>query len=364
MTIYDKRIAIFLPTLEGGGAERVMINLAKGFIDLGNQVDFVLVKKKGVYIEKVAPTVNIIDFDCRSTLRSLPKLVKYLGDREPHLLISTLNTPNVTALVAKFFHKGQTRFVIREANTLSLHLNNKGIKRCALTWLTKKIYPHADAIVAVSKGVAEDLKSFCCLDERKIKIIQNPVVVPDDVHGGHDDHIHEWLLYKNKPTIIAVGRLEKQKNFELLIRAFKRVRDKIDIRLIILGEGSMRAALETLIESLDIRQHISMPGFQINPYSYMARADLFVLSSLWEGFPNSLVEALACGCPVVSTDCQSGPAEILDDGKYGALVPLNDIESMATEIVSALSSPRDKKSLIQRANEFSLEKTARLYLES
>jgi glycosyltransferase involved in cell wall biosynthesis len=198
-------------------------------------------------------------------------------------------------------------------------------------------FPWADEIVAVSEGVADDFAAVTGLERSRIKTIYNPVISTTLVEKAKEPVDHPWFAPGQPPVILAIGRLTKQKNFPTLIRAFDSLRKKRPVHLMILGEGEERMALEGLIQQLGLDDSVSLPGFLDNPYAYLSRAGVFVLSSEWEGLPTVLIEALAVGVPVVSTDCKSGPREILDDGKYGQLVPVGDSATLAEAIGKALN---------------------------
>jgi glycosyltransferase involved in cell wall biosynthesis len=224
-------------------------------------------------------------------------------------------------------------------------------------------YLKADCIVAVSEGVADDLVSEVGLPRSAIRVIYNPVVTPELAARAEEPLVHPWLVPGSAPVLLAAGRLSAQKDFPTLLRAFARVRAARPARLIILGEGELRAQLEAQAVALGLGEDVQFPGFVENPYAYMRRAGVFVLSSAWEGFGIVLVEAMACGAPVVSTDCPVGPAEILEGGRYGPLVPIGDDGALAHAILSALDCPMDPERLRARAGDFALEKIGRQYLE-
>jgi glycosyltransferase involved in cell wall biosynthesis len=226
--------------------------------------------------------------------------------------------------------------------------------------LARWFYPWADAIVTVSQGSAEDLARLG-LSSDCIKVIYNPVVTPELFEKVTEPVEHPWFEPGSPPVILGVGRLEKQKDFPTLIRAFAQVRQQRPARLMILGEGQERPDLETLVQELGLAENVALPGFVANPYAYMGKAALFVLSSLFEGLPTVLIEAMATETPVVSTDCKSGPAEILANGQYGKLVAVGDVKGMAEAIISTLEAPPNSEALKLRAAEFSLEKAVAQY---
>ncbi len=224
------------------------------------------------------------------------------------------------------------------------------------------IYPWADALIAVSNGVADDLSKTIGVDREKIRVVFNPSIDASNRPGLDVSPNHEWFGQPKVPVIVAAGRLNPQKDFETLIRAFALVRERRKARLLILGEGPERQSLEFLVSSLGLEQDVVLPGYTDDPLPYFCEASLFVMSSIYEGFPNVLVEALACGAPVVCTDCESGPREILQDGRLGPLVPIKNPDRLAEAITQVLDAPGDREARLRRADDFTVEETARRYL--
>ena len=334
-----KHIALFLPSLRGGGAEKVMVNLALGFVEQGLKVDLVLAKAEGPYLSRVPEEVRVVDLGARRVLYSLPGLVRYLRRERPQAMLSALNYANIVAIWAKLLARVQTHLVVSEHNTLSCSTQNASSVRVKLLPLLIKIfYPYADAVVAVSHGVAEDLITMTGLPMEKVKVIYNPVITPELFAKAEEPLGHPWFRPGEPPVVLGVGRLTKQKDFPTLIRAFALVRKERPARLMILGEGEERPKLETLARELGIEEDFVLPGFVENPYKYMKRASAFVLSSRWEGLPAVLIEALALGVPVISTNCPSGPAEILEHGKWGCLVPVGEPHLLARAILEILQN--------------------------
>lgn len=336
-----ERIAIFLPSLVGGGAERVMLNLAGGIAARGFQVDLVLARATGPYLSRIPDGVRVLDLGARRVLSSMPGLVAYLRRTRPTALISALWHANLVSLWARQVARVPTRVVMTAHNTLSQGVAGTRLRRAKLTPLLLRVFgPAADGIVAVSRGVADDLVEVGRLPPERVSIIFNPVVRPDarpEVLGRPD---HPWFDPEGPPVLLAVGRLTWEKDFETFLRALARVRERRPIRGIILGEGPERAALEELCRRLDLDGDVEMPGFVADPEAYMAHAAVFVMSSRTEGLPTVLIEALAAGAPVVSTDCPSGPREVLRDGEFGPLVPVGDVEALASAILGRLAEPR------------------------
>ena len=330
--------ALFLRGLYGGGAERVLLTLAQGFVERGLKVDLVLARAEGPYLEQVHPKVRIVDLQAQWMPSSLPKLVKYLRQAQPLNLLAALHYPCEIALWARQLAGGSTRIIVSEHNTLSLEAARIPQLSVQLTPLAARLfYPWADAIVAVSQGVATDLSQIARLRADRLQVVYNPVITPELFSLAQEPVEHPWFQPGAPPVILGVGRLHPQKDFPTLIRAFDRVRQIRPARLIILGDGPERAKLTALIAELGLNDDVILPGFVQNPYAYMSKANVLVLSSLYEGLPTVLIEALAVGTPVVSTNCESGPAEILAQGKYGHLTPVGDSEAIAAAISSVLA---------------------------
>jgi glycosyltransferase involved in cell wall biosynthesis len=334
----SKSLAIFAPGMGAGGAERSMLKLAGGIAARGYAVDLVLARAEGPLLAEVPASVRLVDLRARRVLTSLPALVHYLRREQPVALLSVLHG-NIIALSARQMAGVRTRVIVSERNTLSSESQHYAtdLRMRLMPRLVRYFYPWADAIVAVSKGVADDLTQVVGIPRELVWVIYNPIVTPGLVEKALAPLEHPWFEPGEPPVILAVGRLSAQKDFATLILALARIRQVRPARLLILGEGEGRPALESLVGRLDLEQDVSLPGFIPNPYPYMRRASLFVLSSRWEGLPGVLIEALFCGVPVISTDCPSGPREILADGKYGRLVPVGNVDTLVRAILTALA---------------------------
>jgi glycosyltransferase involved in cell wall biosynthesis len=354
-------LAIFLTYLRGGGVERVIINLARGFVEQGLSVDLVLVREEGDFLSLVPPEVRVVNLEGKRLISSLPALVRYLKENKPVAMLSAMQDINLVALWSRRLAGVPTRVVVSVHNTVSRESQNSTqLKRRIAPYLARKFYPWADAIVTVSQGSADDLVNLG-LSSKRIQVIYNPVVTPELFEKAKEPIDHPWFEPGSPPVILGVGRLEKQKDFPTLIRAFAQVHKQRPARLMILGEGKDRPDLEALVQELGLEDDVALPGFVANPFAYMASSAVFVLSSLYEGLPTVLIEAIAVGTRVVSTDCPSGPTEILENGRYGKLVAVGDIKGMAEAIVSTLENPPDSESLQLKAAEFSLEKAVAKY---
>jgi glycosyltransferase involved in cell wall biosynthesis len=366
----QKRIAIFLPGLYDGGAERVMLNLAEGLTSLGFNLDLILAQAEGAFIDAVPATVRLIELNktplsAKRTLSSLLPLVHYIRSVRPDYMLSCLYYANIIALWAKSLARVPFRLVISEHNTFS---SGKSILpyyyRLIFQNLMKFTYPMADEIIAVSKGVAEDLTKTVGIPANRIKVVYNPIINPELSIKKNIPIDDPWFLEKEPPVVLAIGRLTQQKGFDILIQAFAQVRKRCDARLVILGEGEERTSLNNLIRDLNLQEHVRLPGFVTNPYPYLANADLFVLSSRWEGLPTVLVEALYCGAPIIATDCPSGPREILKDGLYGQLVPVENIEALSDAILSSIINNHSIEPDISAWQEFSIEVVLQQYVHT
>ena len=357
------KIALFLPSLDIGGVERVMLNLATGFVKWGASVDLVLVKAGGEYMRQIPPSVRVIDLQASRVLVSLLPLVRYLRRVKPDGLISAKDYANVVAIWAKLLARVPTRVVVSVHTTLSRHVQHaiKLREKVVVPLLARWLYPRADGIVAVSNGVADNLAQFLGLPRNRISVVYNPVVVDYLFAAAQEPPDHPWFAPGGPPVILSVGRLTVAKDYPTLLAAFAKVRQRRDVRLAILGEGEERERLQDLARRLGLESDVWLPGFVDPPYPYLARASLFVLSSIWEGLSTALIEALALGVPVVSTDCPCGSREILDNGRFGELVPVGDADALADAILRALDAPHDPERLKERAKQFSVDSAVAQY---
>ena len=338
----SERIALYSPSLAGGGAERVMTILANNIAVRGFAVDLVLAKAEGPYLKEVSEKVRVVNLGASRVLASLPGLIRYFRREHPDAMLSAQNHANVVALWARQWARVSTRLIVSEHITLNdVACNSVREKRAHLIpWLMCHTYPWANGVVAVSSGVADYLAKTIAFPRNRIRVIYNPVVTDALINQSYDTVSHSWFTPGEPPVILAVGRLTPQKDFPTLIRSFARLRSKRSVRLVILGEGELCNSIEALVTNLGLNSDVLLPGFMDNPFAWMRTSALFVLSSAWEGLPTVLIEAMACATPVVSTDCPSGPAEILENGKWGRLVPVGDVEALAAAMAATLDEPR------------------------
>lgn len=355
------KIALFIQNLGGGGAERVVVNLAQGFMEQGHTVHLVVGQAIGPYSDKLPPNVHLIDLQQGRILRCLPGLVAYLRRERPDTLLCALNHPNLIGIWATLLAGWKNRVIVSVHSSFQKQPSHRSWR--LLLRLMRWFYPYADAVVTVSAGVREEVLALMPrLDPRRVHPIHNPIYSPALAVQAEQPVEHSWLADRTAPVVVAVGRLTRQKDFGTLIRAFGLVASQIPARLIVLGEGEERPTLEQLVVELGLTEKVHMPGFVSNPFQYVARADLFVLSSETEGFGNVIVEALSVGTPVVSTSCPNGPDEILDGGRYGRLVPVGDPQQLSVAIIASLQDSHDKEALQRRAEDFSVERISQQYL--
>ena len=377
-------LALFIYGLGGGGAQRRCLTLAAGFAARGLCVDLVVVNPEGPLAAEFPATVRLvvlhgvggtvltrlqrrINVRGLQTLLSTLALARYLRRVRPRVLLSAASHVNLVSVWARRLSGAPVPLVLRASNFPS---GNPGqwpragaLIRHFLRWMAGRVYPWADGVIAVSQGVADEVARLTGLPSQAVDTIYNPVVIPDLEQRIATAVDHPWFAPGQPPVVLGAGTLKIQKDFYTLIRAFARVRAQRPARLIILGEGSQRQRLQALIHELGLERDVDMPGFKSNPHAWMARASVFALSSAWEGLPGALIEAMACGCSVVSTDCPSGPAEILQQGVYGPLVPVGDDAALAAAIMSQLDHPSDSARLKARAAFYALDKAIDRYLE-
>lgn len=356
-----KKIALYAPNLSGGGAERIISILAEGFSKKGYKVDLLLVKATGPYLADIPESVRIIDFDCSRTLFSFPKLVSYLREEQPDILFSSQMHSSTVALWANKLVGVKTRVFIRQPTMLMPSHAVTSLASKARRKIFLKTAMLADKIIVTSEAMVKEWKIYSNIPLKKMEIIYNPVPFDKIKEKSQVFIDHPWFKEGEPPVILAIGRLVAVKDFNTLIKSFYIVQKTTSVRLIILGEGELRGELEQLVMSLGVAGKVKMPGFVDNPYQYMNHASVFVLSSLWEGFPNGLIEAAICDVPVVATDCEGGTSEILEQGKWGELVPVADEALMAKSILKILAK-KSVPNFFERKNLFSAESICERYI--
>ncbi|WP_230469862.1 glycosyltransferase [Lujinxingia vulgaris] len=350
----SRHIALFMPSLGGGGAERVMLTLAGAFARGGDRVDLIVAQGGGAYRNTIPAGVRLIDLQVGRVLRAFVPLTRYLRRERPDGLLSTLAHANVVAALARDAARVDTSVVVREASTVS-HSVGLGPKGRLIRGAMRVGYRRADGVIAVSQGVGQALVEAGIVPSSAIATIYSPLDIDAIEEAAKSAPEHPWLKgepgQRDTPLLLAVGRLTEAKDYPNLLHAMALLINARPARLLILGEGGKRAELEALIKQLGLDEVVQMPGFVDNPYAYMARADLYVMSSRWEGLPTAPVQALAVGAKMVLTDCPSGPREILEGGRWGRLVPVNDAEALARALSEALDD-EDAPDVRPRARAF------------
>jgi glycosyltransferase involved in cell wall biosynthesis len=397
-----RRIAILLPDLGGGGVQAIMLALAAALPEQGHEVDLVVYRAAGELARAIPPAVKLVPLTARiplvgrlipvvadplalprlllpvmlaqkpaPTVAHLPALIGYLRRRRPDALLAAAPHQNLEAVWAARLADGPTKVLVSEHTVPSEVLGASRVWRNRfLPPLMRRAYQQAGAIVSVSRELGDDLAAVTGIPRERITAIYNPVVGPQLERLAAEAVDHPWFAPGEPPVVLGVGRLSGQKDFPSLVRAFARVRRRRPARLVIFGNAQgaakteeRRAELARLAADLGVAEDFDAPGFTGNPFAHMARAALFVLSSRYEGFGNVLPEAMACGCPVVSTNCRAGPSEILDGGRFGPLVPVGDDAALADAMERVLDAPLPAATLKARAQLFSVDRAVRRYLD-
>lgn len=361
------KIAVLISFSGAGGVERMVMNLVRQFVSMGVQVDLLLIRASSPHLAEMPAGVNQLPLKAQHTSTAVREIADYLRAHRPAVMLVAKDRAGRAALKARRKAGVNTAIVIRLGTNLSTALAGKpALVRWARTGPMRGLYAQADAVIAVSEGVRQDTLEITGMDPARVLVVRNPVVTGQMQEASRASVEHPWLQDppsdRNIPVLIAAGRLSRQKGFDDLLSAFALIRKNRPLRLIILGEGDDRSKLQQQIEQLKVSGAVSMPGFQKNLYAWIAKADVFVLSSRWEGSPNVLTEALALGIPCVSTRCPSGPDETLQEGKYGPLVDVGDIRALAAAIESVLAAPLAGEFLQQAVTDYFADVSARRYL--
>lgn len=356
-------IALFMSSYGDGGAHKNMLNIAGWLEEQGHDVDLVVAKAEGKLEHEIPKNVSVYDLASSRTRYSIFGLWRYIWENQPDSLLATPTTCTLVAGIVDHLIISEINIVLRIPAILSnepYYTQPRDPVEKLFPMVTKWVYQRSDQIVAISKGVKSDLVSNFNVEKSDIEVVYNPVIT-DDISEKMVERVEHSFFQETSHVYIAVGRLVNHKGFNTLIKSFKKVREHTDAKLIILGDGKLREELITLTEDLSISSDVSFPGFVKNPYKYMYKADTFVLSSRTEGFGNVVVEALACGTPVVATDCEGGPSEILNDGEFGSLVPVDNVSQLADAMISSLDNVENRNRLQKRAHEFHIDKIAPKY---
>jgi len=333
------KLTFLAPNLMGGGAERVTARLAAHFSqDNQYQLDLLLLKAEGPYLNDLPDGINIIELNCSKALYALPKLINYLRKNKPDILFTSQIHISTIALAAINIARVKTRAIVRQPSMLKPAYKKESLNLKLRRSIFLKLALKADRVIVSSKNMKSEFLDNSKISREKIKVIYNPLPIEQITNRSLEPIEHNWFLDSDIPVIIAVGRLVTVKDFETLIKAFNIVKKRKNARLVILGEGPLRLELQKLVEYFELEDSVLMPGFSDNPFKYMRNSKVYVLSSLWEGFPNSMVEAMVCNTTIVATNCEGAASEILEYGKLGKLVPVKSPEHMADAIIESLES--------------------------
>lgn len=351
------KVALYIPLLAGGGSERVTLNLAKGLSELGVCVGLIVAQSGGQLEDQIPEGVDTIFLNAANTGRRALGLANYVDRHNVDIIHSSLFRGAPVVALASKLCKSDVRTAVEVENPLTFVYRSlsPGKKLLRKILLGVSFYS-LDRVLPVSNDVAKDLAHFTHVSESKVKPSPNPIHVQN-----HMSQNESTTKVSSSSLIVSTGRLTPQKDFPTLIKAIHIVSQKEDVRLVILGEGEERDKLLDLVARLDLDNIVSLPGFVQCPEEYFSKADIFALSSRYEGFGNVLVEAMAMGVPIVSTDCIGGPSEILSQGEYGELVPVADPSEMAKAILNTLKKEIDSERLRSRARDFNIRHVARRY---
>lgn len=355
-----KTLALLIPDMSIGGAEQVALRLVQEWVRAGHEVDLLLLRAEGELLALLPPQVQVIDLKARRIRAALRPLVAYLRKRRPDAIQASMWPVTILAIVSRWLARSKARVVVSEHSILSKEYT--GLSRLGRLWLRSSIgllYPRADARIAVSDGAADDLAKLSGIDRNSTTVIYSPV---QSLTASRSIKV-EASWGDARKRVLTVGRLKKEKNQRMLIEAFARLPADCGARLMLLGDGLLLSELRDFAGQLGVAGQVIFQPFDVDPGPYYRSADLFVLSSDFEGFGLVLVESLLSGVPVVSTDCESGPSEILGDGEFGTLVPCGDADALAGAIAAALRAPPDRERLIERGRIFSGSDSAERYLQ-
>ncbi|WP_240481031.1 glycosyltransferase [Ectothiorhodospira sp. BSL-9] len=339
--------------------------MAVCWVSLGLRVEVVTFRDGcQFYPDEMLGRVSHVHLGTRHKWASIAALWRYLRVRQPRVILSAAHIANLVSIGTCRLPGVRTRCFLSVGNAYGTSDKNAPGQRARKFAQIREHYPKAQGIIAVSQGVKEDLQDRVGLDNVGIRVIYNGTLTPQLLRDAESPVNHPWLKHKTVPVVMSAGRLARQKDFPSLIRAFRGVRDQQAARLVILGEGGQRGELEALIGSLGLTEDVALPGHVDNPLSWVARSDAFVLSSLWEGIPNALIEALALGVPLVATDCPGGSAEVLGNGRHGVLVEPGSIEGLKHAMLRALGGKTPGYDPVEAGAPFRAEHAARQYLDA
>ncbi|HEY5794010.1 MAG TPA: glycosyltransferase [Bosea sp. (in: a-proteobacteria)] len=355
---------LYIPSFAGGGAERIFVRLANHFSEAGVPIRFIVNRAQGPLRDLLSQDIELVELGARRSRNALSRLTGFFWRERPGTVVVGLTFNNLTALLARLLSGSRSRLIICERNQLSFVLQQSGpLRRFAIRALIRMLYPRAQAVTAVSGGVARDVARIAGIPIERIAVIPNPPPDETEIAAARaSTPPHPWFV-DGGTVLVAIGRLVPQKRYDLLIAALALLREHVPARLIMLGEGPELSRLQTLAQSHGVADAVCFPGFALNRLDYLVRVNLYVLSSDYEGFPNALIEAIACGAPVVSTDCAGdGPREILGPLLGRALVPAGDAQALAAAMLTELQSPPAPEALAETARRYSLQSIAKSFL--
>ena len=347
----QKKVLIILDDLSGGGAERIFVNIANDFKAQGIETEFLLGKKRGVYFDILQKDIPVHELNANNFYQYLKKMPAFLKNRSYTHIFTATHYVSAAAVLAKRRLRLPVKIIATLHYNLPYQLSILRLpQRIWMKFINSFFLKRADEVVAVSYGVAKGFQVGTGVRRSpEIKVIYNPVF-DDSIFSKGAEPVGDDFFVDRKVTLINVGRIAEQKNPQLLVKAFQLVQQqRDDVQLLMIGSGPLEPEIKKLIDELKLGDKIHLPGFRQNPFAYIARSDLFVLSSSWEGLPTVLIEALALGVNVASTDCPSGPDEILGQGEYGWLAKNNDAVSLAKAITNALANKKEPSFLKERA---------------
>lgn len=364
LTLKSRKACVFIRSLGGGGAQRVMVKYANGLHKAGVDVTILTLNKEGAFQKELDSRIPVVVLPVKRLILSLPFAVFAVRKMNPDVLFSTEPASNVLMSLVKLCLGRSIRLVLREGLFPSVALRESKYLQTRLAYrLAPYLYPIADHIVAIATELYADLIDNFGLDVSKVSCIPiNPVVSSELKSMMLDEVDHEWIKSGSKRYIVSVGRLEHQKDFGTLIKAFAILRETQDVGLIVVGDGSELDKLKELAGSLGVAGEVDFVGFKSNPYPFMYRSETLVMSSIYEGLPNTLIEAIACGLYPVSTDCPSGPRDILGDDVYGKLVAMGDEHGMAKAIEEVINSNYDRSRQFEYSKKYTLDESIKCYL--
>jgi glycosyltransferase involved in cell wall biosynthesis len=359
-------VAISMQDLAGGGVERQTLTLASELQASGVTVTLLVNQAVGELRDAVPGSIRLIDLQCRRTSRAIPSIARFLRRERPDVLLANLNHNNIAAVLGNVLAGMPAQVVICQHSVLSsAYLRTKGWSHRVTPLIYRMILPGFVKAVAVSMGIAGEFRTITHIPQGKIAVIHNPVIGADFEARTQQQVAHPWLDDPSRKLFVTAGRLVPIKDHETLLRALALYRRHHNGRLLILGSGPLQDTLRALAVDLGVQDAVDFLGFQDNPLPYFRHADAFVLSSYAEGFGNVLVEAMGCGTPVIATNCEHGPAEILDDGRYGVLVEPRNAQALADAMgrVSELAALWPAALLKARAAAFSTTACVSAYLQ-